>query len=198
MKRVPPVPASKTSLKCHYNLLFTYTSDGFGTGGAALGKELPEAVGAIRLVVSRRELLPGQLRVAVGASEALPVPSLVFERDAARRHNLLALCAFGGKLFLEIRIISTRIKAVESQQFEGYLEARNTVDVCIVWNDEGLAADGHLAHGALEALVVPLSRLVLHFFHARPEGVATRIAPENRTKKILPCFSIWTTKIEKK
>ncbi len=129
--------------------------DGLGARCAPFGEQLPEAVGAVGLVVLRRELLSGEHRVAVGAGEALPVPGLVLERHAARRHHLLALGALGRELLLE---------------------AGDAVHVRVVGEDERLGADGHLADGALEAPVVPLAVLVLHLLHARPKGVAAGVA----------------------
>lgn len=133
--------------------------DGLGAGRAALGEQLAKTGGAVRTVVLRGKLLPGEHDVAVCAGEALAVPGLVFERDAACRHDLLALCAFGRKLLLE---------------------AGDAVDVGVVGDDEGLGADRRLADGAHEALVVPLTSLVLHLLHARPEGVAARVAPRGK------------------
>ena len=130
--------------------------DGFGAGRAALGKEIAEAGCAVGLVVLRGELLSGEHDVAVGAGEALAVPGLVLERHSARRHDLLALGAFRSELLLE---------------------AAHAVHVVVVGDDEGLGADERLAHGALEALVVPLAILVLHLFVARPEGVPAGVAP---------------------
>ena len=91
----------------------------------------------------------------MGAGEAFAVPRLVLEGHAARRHDLLALGALGRELLLE---------------------AGHAVDVCLVGDDEGLRADGDLAHGALEAGVVPLAALVLHLLHARAERVAAAVA----------------------
>lgn len=132
--------------------------DGLGAGRAPLGKQLAEATGAIRLVFARRKLLASQHGVAIGTHETLPVPSLVFESDSSGGHDLLALCALGGELFLE---------------------AADAVDVRLVGDDEWSAAHLVFADDALEALVVPLLALVLHLLHARTEGVATSVAPRS-------------------
>lgn len=58
------------------------TSDGLGAADALLGEQVPEAVGAVRLVLARGELLPGQDLVTVGAGEALLVPGRALVRDA--------------------------------------------------------------------------------------------------------------------
>ena len=134
----------------------TGARDRLGAGRAALGKEIAEAGGAVGLVVLRGELLAGEHNVAVGAGEALAVPGLVLEGHPARRHDLLALGALGRELLFE---------------------AAHAVHVVVVGDDEGLGADERLAHGALEALVVPLPILVLHLFIARAEGVAAGVAP---------------------
>lgn len=64
------------------------TGDGAGAGRAALGEQLPEAVGAVGLLVAAGEALAGQAGVAVGAGEALAVPRLLLVRHAAGRDDL--------------------------------------------------------------------------------------------------------------
>jgi hypothetical protein len=53
------------------------TSDGFGASGASFGEEFAEAVGAVGLLVARREPLSSERRVTIGACEALAMPRLV-------------------------------------------------------------------------------------------------------------------------
>lgn len=67
------------------------TGNWLGARCAALGKQLTETVGAVRLVVATGEPLSGQRRRTVGAGEALAMPRLAFIRDAARRDDLSPL-----------------------------------------------------------------------------------------------------------
>lgn len=134
----------------------TGASNRLGAGSAPLGKEVPEARGAVRLIVARGEFLTGQHGVTVGACEAVPMPRLVLEGDATGRHDLLALRASRGELLLE---------------------AGDAVNVRIIGDDKGLGADRHLTHGALEAFVVPLAVLVLHLLHTGSEDVTARVTP---------------------
>lgn len=53
------------------------TADGGGAGGALLGVQVAEAVEAVDEVVAGCEALAGQLLLAAGADEALPVPRLL-------------------------------------------------------------------------------------------------------------------------
>lgn len=54
-----------------------FTSDGFRTSAALLGKQLSVTVGTIWLIVLGRELLLGQLFATLGAGETFPMPGLV-------------------------------------------------------------------------------------------------------------------------
>lgn len=110
------------------------------TGGASLGEQLAEALGTVRLLVAAREALAGQRHLAVGAREALTVPRFVLVGHAAARDDLLALDAAGRVLLLV---------------------AAGAVDFLLA-RDERLGADGRFADAAAEALLVPLSGLVLH------------------------------------
>lgn len=110
------------------------------TGGASLGEQLAEALGTVRLLVAAREALAGQRYLAVGAREALTVPRFVLVGHAAARDDLLALDAAGRVLLLV---------------------AAGAVDFLLA-RDERLGADGRFADAAAEALLVPLSGLVLH------------------------------------
>lgn len=114
--------------------------DRLGARGAPLGEEFSEALGAVGLLVTRREPLSRQRRVAVGAREALAVPRLVLVGHAALRDDLVALDAACSELVLV---------------------AAGAVDLLLA-RDEAPGADGVLAHHAAEALLVPLSGLVLH------------------------------------
>lgn len=137
--------------------------DGISAGRATFGKELSEAFGAIWLVVSGRELLPGQHGVAVGTSEAFPVPGLVLECDSAGRHYFLALGTFGRKFLLE---------------------ACHTVHVRVVGNDEWFTAYGDLAGCTIETFVVPLSALVFHFLHSRTERFSASVTAGSKLQVI--------------
>jgi len=64
------------------------TGDRLGASGAPLGEELAEALGAVRLVIARRESLSRQGVVAVAAGEAVSVPRLVLVRHAAAGDDL--------------------------------------------------------------------------------------------------------------
>lgn len=56
------------------------TRDRFGAGGASLGEQFSETIGAIGLVVARRESLASQGIVTVATGEAVSVPRLVLVR----------------------------------------------------------------------------------------------------------------------
>jgi hypothetical protein len=94
---------------------------------------------------------------------------LVFKGHTTGGHDLLALGALGGKLFLE---------------------AAHAVDVRLVGDDEGLGPHLSLANHTLEALVVPLSGLVLHLFHSykinlmRIKDKYTWWNPEEKVQKL--------------
>ena len=64
------------------------TCDWPRAGGAALGEQLSEAVGAVGLLIATGEPLAGQARVAVGAREALAVPRLLLVGHAAGGDDL--------------------------------------------------------------------------------------------------------------
>jgi len=132
----------------------TNSGDGFGAGGAALGEEFTEAFGAVGFLVFGGEALTGQRLVAVGASEALAMPRVVLVRHASRRYDLGAFDAASGE-FLFV--------------------AAAAVDVLLA-RDERFGADGSLAHEAAEALLVPLSALVLHLLGTGAKDFAASVA----------------------
>jgi len=127
----------------------------FTAGGAPLAEELPEAVSTVRLVVPGGEPLASQGLLTVSTGEALPVPGVVPVGHSALGDHLAALNALGGELFLI---------------------TLGTVDVVLL-GDEGLGADGVLAGAADEALLVPLTGLVLHLLHTSLEHVSTSVTP---------------------
>jgi len=131
------------------------TSDGFAAGCAALGEQLPEAVGAVRLVVPGGEPLAGQRFLAVGACEALSVPRLVAVRHAALGYHLVTLDALGGELVLI---------------------ALGAVNI-VFFRDETFGSDRIFAGATHEAFLVPLTGLVLHLLHACPEDIPAAVAP---------------------
>jgi len=94
--------------------------DGLAAARAPLGKQLPEAVGTVGLVLPAGKLLASEGRRAVCAQEARPVPGLPAEGDAAGGEHTLALGALRRHLVLK---------------------AGNAVDVFVVWNDEGLCTN---------------------------------------------------------
>ena len=59
------------------------TGDGLSTATALLGKQLAEAVGAVGLVLTGRELLPGQHLLTVGALEAVAMEGGPLVGDAS-------------------------------------------------------------------------------------------------------------------
>jgi len=133
----------------------TFSCYRLGAGGASLGEELGEALGAVWVLLPGGEPLPRQRLAAVGAGEALPVVSLVTVGDAAARDHLSALDTLGCKLVLV---------------------AGGAVDLVLL-GDEALGAYGVGAHAAYEALLVPLPGLVLHLLHPGPEHLSARVAP---------------------
>ena len=58
-------------------MMLVPTSDGLAACCASFGEELAEAVGTVRLVVTRRELLSDQVGFAVRASETVSMVRLV-------------------------------------------------------------------------------------------------------------------------
>merc|ERR1719402_159778 len=131
------------------------TSDGFAAGRAALGEQLPEAVGAVRLVVPGGEPLAGQRLLAVGAREALAKPRLVAVRHAALGYHLVTLDALGGELVLI---------------------ALGAVNVVFL-GDETFGSDRIFTGATHEAFLVPLTGLVLHLLHACSEDIPAAVAP---------------------
>lgn len=129
------------------------SSDGFGAGRAAFGEELAETFSTVRFLVFGSEALTGQRLVAVGARETLAMPRVVLVRHTSSRYDLGAFDAASGELLL--------VTAA-------------AVDVLFA-RDERLGADGVLAHEAGEALLVPLSALVLHLLGTGTEDFLTSI-----------------------
>lgn len=92
MKRVPPMPGNEFETGVSENWepfrwktnvrkgLRNDTCDRFGAGGASLGEQFSETIGAIGLVVARRESLASQGIVTVATGEAVSVPRLVLIR----------------------------------------------------------------------------------------------------------------------
>lgn len=91
MKRVPPMPGNEFETgvseewepfrwKTNVRKGLNDTCDRFGAGGASLGEQFSETIGAIGLVVARRESLASQGIVTVATGEAVSVPRLVLIR----------------------------------------------------------------------------------------------------------------------
>lgn len=68
------------------------------------------------------------------------------------------------------------LTALDASSSELLLVAARTVDLLLT-RDEALGADGGLAHTATEALLVPLTGLVLHLLVACSEDLSTSVAP---------------------
>jgi len=60
-----------------------FTGDWFAAAAALFGEQVAETLSTVRLLLARRELLPGENLVAVGAGEALAVPGRVLVRYSA-------------------------------------------------------------------------------------------------------------------
>jgi len=133
-------------------------SDWFAAGRAPLRKELAEAIRTVRLVVPGGEPLSGKGLLAVGAGEAFPMPGVVAVSHTSLRDHLAALDALCGKLLLV---------------------TLGAVDVVLL-RDEALGADGVLAGAADEALLVPLTSLVLHLLHTSLEDVSTSVTASGK------------------
>jgi len=112
----------------------TDACDGFVALGASLGEQLPEAVCTVGFVVTRRELLPDQIVLAVGAAEAVSVVGLVSVEDPTRHYGLAACLALGG---------------------EEVVEALDAVGL-VVFRHERIAPNHGRTVCALETLLVPL------------------------------------------
>jgi hypothetical protein len=153
MNLVPPIPTQvnhdfclkRTEIRLSISHTFKVkdnflTCDWFGAGEASLSEEIAVAVGAIGLVVLGGKSLTSQRICAVGAGETLSVPGLVLVRHSSTRDDFLTLDAPCGKLLFV---------------------APSAVNFLLA-GDEALRPDRVLANAASKALLVPLSRLVLH------------------------------------
>jgi len=128
---------------------------GFGAADALLSKQISEALCAVRFLILRRELLPGQHLVTLGADEALAVPGGVLVRYASLINHSIALETPLGILFLI---------------------AWYTDYFLVTWY-KTLASYWLHADLATEALLMPLLPLVLKLFHSSFEKSTTPIAP---------------------
>jgi len=131
------------------------SSDRLTAGRAALAEQLTKAVGAVGLVVTRRESLPCQGLLAMGAGKALPMPRIVAVGNTPLGDHLATFDTFGRELLLV---------------------ALGAVDVVLL-GDEGLSSNWVLASAAHETLLVPLAGFVFHFLHTCFEHIATAITP---------------------
>lgn len=91
----------------------------------------------------------------MGAGEALAMPRFILVGHTAAGDDLLALDATGCVLFLV---------------------ATGAVDFLLT-GDERFGTDGGLADAAAEALLVPLSGLIFHFFGSSAEDFSTTVTP---------------------
>lgn len=158
----------------------------FGAGGASLGEQFSETIGAIGLVVARRESLASQGIVTVATGEAVSVPRLVLVRYPTAGDDLKAI-KISFHLFInflsfekEAFLFDYRFKralcilrkgegldfvlhlvALNASSGKLVLVARGAIDLLLA-RDEALSPDRVLAHHAAEALLVPLPGLVLH------------------------------------
>jgi len=147
---VVPMPALERDEPCA-----TDSCDRFAACCAPLREEFAKAVRTVRLVVPGGEALPSEGLLAVGAGEAFPVPGVVAVSHSSLGDHLAALDALRRELLLV---------------------ALGAVDVVLL-RDEALGADGVLAGAADEALLVPLTGLVLHLLHTSLEHVSTPVTP---------------------
>ena len=90
------------------------TSDRLSALAALLGKEFPEALGTVRLILTRCELLSGQNLVTVGASEALSVPRGRLVRDASlvdhlKHATLTQLCTIAPEVITNYSFLRSTI-----------------------------------------------------------------------------------------
>lgn len=130
------------------------TGDWLRAGCTPLGEEFTETFGTIGLIVARSKSLSGQRSRTVSAGEALTMPWLVLVSHTTLGDDLVALDAASGKLLLV---------------------AAGAIDFLFAW-DETLGSDRSLADAAAEALLVPLTGLVLHLLGTSTEDFTASIA----------------------
>uniref|UniRef100_A0A0N8BCT8 Uncharacterized protein n=1 Tax=Daphnia magna TaxID=35525 RepID=A0A0N8BCT8_9CRUS len=130
------------------------TGNGLGASSATLSEQFSETFSAIGFLILGSEPLAGQRLVAVSARKAFTMPGIVLVSHTASRDDL---------------------GAFDAASCEFFLVTPGTVDILFA-RDERLGADRRLAHEAAEALLVPLSTLVFHFFGSGAEDFATSVA----------------------
>jgi len=130
------------------------TSNCFQASITLLGKQVSIAVGAVRLVILRSELLPSQWLRAVRACEAVTMPRRVLKCDSTFTDHSFAL---GAALSILLFI------------------AGNTDDVLVTWY-KALVADWLTTFLAAEAMLMPLLAHVLVLLHTGTKYLSTLVA----------------------
>lgn len=134
------------------------SGDGLSTATTLLGKQLPEAVGAVGLVLTGGELLTSQHLLTVGALEAVAMEGGALIGDATLVDHAIAAVAALGELILV---------------------AGHANELGVTW-DEALVADWLLADVAAEALLVPLLATELKLLHAGTEDVTASVTARSK------------------
>ena len=109
----------------------------------------------------------------MSASEAFPVPRIISVGDSALGDDLDNDQDDDES---DTIILITHLAALDALCGKLLLVALGAVDVVLL-GDKTLGADGILAGAADEALLVPLSCLVLHLLHPGLEHITTSITP---------------------
>lgn len=129
-------------------------SDGFAACCASFGEQFSETVGTVRLVITRSELLPNQVVLAVGASKTVPVVGFVSVQNTTRHNRLGTGFALGS---------------------EEVIETLDAV-LLVILGHETVAADFRSTVCALETLLVPLLTIPLQLLHASFEHLTATVA----------------------
>jgi len=130
------------------------TGDWLGASAAFLSEELPEALGAVRFLLTRGELLTSQDFITVVTSKAIPMPGGSLVRNSSFVNYAVAL-----HTALSILL----------------LVAGHAHDFHVTW-DKALVSDWLLANLTTKALLMPLLSLVLIFLHSSTEDIAAAVA----------------------
>lgn len=156
------------------------TCDWFGACSAPLGEQLAEAIGTIGFVLSGSEPLSRQGFLTMGTSETLSVPRVIPISYAPLGDDLGNRKRFHLDLQLPImEFFINYLLAFRALGREFVLIAFCTVDVLLLWN-KGFGSNGVIAHAAHEALLMPLPRLVFHFFHACRDKIYDNVLIHSR------------------
>jgi hypothetical protein len=136
----------------------TKSGDGFCATAALLSKQVPKAVSAVGLVLTRGELLASKHLVAVAAGEAVTMPGSGLVGDATLVDHSIALhAALSILLFIA-----------------------GHADHLLITGDEALVANGLLADLAAEALLMPLLALVLILLHTSAKDISAAVTASSK------------------